>query len=245
MLRTLAPLLALALAGALAAPAAARTVRIATEGAYPPWNFVNERGEVDGFERELGDALCARAGLSCTWVVQEWESLIPNLVAGNADAIIGSLVITPARAAVIAFSEPYLPPDPVRFFAPAGAGPEAMVGVVATQANTIFADHLATTPAVVAAFSTAEEVVAAVRAGVADAGLLDQGFLDPILAESDGALVYLGAPLILSPGTGVGLRQSDAELRAAFDAAIAAMKADGSLNAMIRRWFGPDFPIFD
>lgn len=237
--------LILALSLLLAPPAAAQTVRLATEGAYPPWNFVNEAGEVDGFERAFGDEVCARAGLTCTWVVQDWDGLIPNLVAGNSDAIIGSLVITPARQAVIAFTQPYLPPDPVRFFARAGAGPEATTGVVATQANTIFADHLATTPAVVAGFASAEEVVAAVRAGVADAGLLDEGYLAPILAEAGGALAYLGEPLFLSPGTGIGLRQSDTDLRDKFDHAIGAMKADGSLNALIVQWFGPDFPTFD
>jgi len=238
--------LALPLLLLLAAPAAAQTpVRIATEGAYPPWNFVNEAGEVDGFERAFGDEACRRARLTCTWVVNEWDTLIPNLVAGNYDVIIASLVITPARAERVAFTQPYLPPDPAAFFARAGAEASAMTGVVATQGNTIFSDHLATTSATVAAFASAEEVVAAVRNGVADAGLLDQGFLNPILAESAGALVYLGAPLSLSSGTGVAVRQSDTGLHAAFDQAITEMKADGSLNALIADWFGPDFPRFD
>ena len=42
-------------------------VRLGTEGAYPPWNFINDSGEVDGFERELGDELCKRAELNCQW----------------------------------------------------------------------------------------------------------------------------------------------------------------------------------
>lgn len=240
------PALTLTLALALAAaPAAAQTVRLATEGAYPPWNFVDERGEVAGFERDFGDEICRRAALTCTWVVQDWDGLIPNLVAGNYDAIIASLTITPARAEVIAFTQAYLPPDPSSFFALAGAGMEATQGVVATQANTIFVGHLAGTDAVVAEFPGPEDVVAAVRNGVADAGLFDMAFLDPIIAESGGALAYLGEPLFLSPGTGVGLRQSDTDLRAAIDAAIASMKADGSLNALIAQWFGPDFPTFD
>ena len=45
----------------------AQTVRMGTEGAYPPYNFINEAGEVAGFERELGDELCKRAELDCTW----------------------------------------------------------------------------------------------------------------------------------------------------------------------------------
>lgn len=230
----------------LAAPATSRTaIRIATEGAYPPWNFVNERGEVDGFEREFGDAACALAGLTCTWVVNDWDTLIPNLVAGNYDAIIGSLSITEARRAVIDFSDAYLPPDPSGFFALAGAGDEVTTGIVATQSNTVFVAHLAGTEATIVEFPDPNDVVAAVRGGVADAGLFDMAFLDPVLAASGGALVYVGEPLYLTEGPGVGLRQSDTELRDAFSGAIRAMRADGSLNAMIGRWFGPDFPRFD
>ena len=59
--------------------AMADTVRLGTEGAYPPYNFINDAGEVDGFERELGDELCARAELTCEWVTNEWDSIIPNL----------------------------------------------------------------------------------------------------------------------------------------------------------------------
>lgn len=229
-----------------AAPALAQqTVRLATEGAYPPWNFVNEAGEVDGFERALGDELCRRASLTCTWVVNDWDSLIPNLVAGNYDAIIASLSVTDARRAVIAFSEEYLPPDPSSFFALAGAGDDVLTGAVATQSNTVFAAHLHTTDVTIIEFPGPEDVVAAVRTGVADAGLLDRAFLAPIVAESGGALIFVGQDVFLSNGPGVGLRQSDTGLRDAFSAAILAMKADGSLNALIGTWFGPDFPTFD
>jgi len=58
-------------------------VRMGTEGAYPPYNFINDEGEVDGFERELGDELCRRADLECTWVTNDWDSIIPNLVEGE------------------------------------------------------------------------------------------------------------------------------------------------------------------
>ncbi|MDP5335298.1 MAG: transporter substrate-binding domain-containing protein, partial [Paracoccaceae bacterium] len=51
----------------------AQTVRMGTEGAYPPYNFLNDKGEVDGFERELGDELCKRAELTCEWVTTDWD----------------------------------------------------------------------------------------------------------------------------------------------------------------------------
>ena len=68
-----------------------------TEGAYPPYNFINDAGEIDGFERELGDVLCERAGLTCEWVTNDWDSIIPNLTSGNYDTIIAGMSITAER----------------------------------------------------------------------------------------------------------------------------------------------------
>ena len=64
------------------------TIRLGTEGAYPPFNLIDDKGEVGGFEREVGDELCKRAELTCEWVTNDWDSIIPNLVSGNYDVII-------------------------------------------------------------------------------------------------------------------------------------------------------------
>jgi len=93
------------------------TVRLGTEGAYPPYNFLNDAGEVDGFERALGDELCTRAELTCEWVTNDWDSIIPNLVSGNYDVIIAGMSITEERDEVIDFSDPYTQPDPSAYVA--------------------------------------------------------------------------------------------------------------------------------
>ena len=85
-------------------------VRMGTEGAYPPYNFIDDEGEVDGFERELGDELCRRADLECTWVTNDWDSIIPNLVAGDYDTILAGMSITDERDEVIDFTQSYFPP---------------------------------------------------------------------------------------------------------------------------------------
>ncbi len=91
-------------------------VRMGTEGAYPPYNFINDAGEVDGFERELGDELCLRAELTCEWVTNEWDSIIPNLVSGNYDTIIAGMSITDERDEVIDFTQNYTQPDPSSYW---------------------------------------------------------------------------------------------------------------------------------
>ena len=209
-------------------------VRMGTEGAYPPYNFLNDAGEVDGFERELGDELCARAELTCEWVTNEWDSIIPNLVSGNYDVIIAGMSITDERDEVIDFTQNYTQPDPSAYLA-LSADADIASGVVAAQTNTIQASFIAGTGATLVEFATPEETVTAVKNGEADAVLADKSYLAPI-AEADADLIMLEQEELIGGGVGMGLRESDAELRAKFDAAIGAMKADGSLNALIAKW---------
>ncbi len=158
-----------ALAALIALPAAAQTVRMGTEGAYPPYNFIDDNGEVAGFERELGDELCARAELECVWVTNEWDSIIPNLVGGNYDTIIAGMSITPERDEVIDFTQAYKPSESNVFVALAGAGEAATTGVVAAHVNTIQSGWLAEQGRTLVEFATPDETIAAVRNGEADA----------------------------------------------------------------------------
>jgi polar amino acid transport system substrate-binding protein len=223
---------------------AQQTVRMGTEGAYPPWNFINDANELDGFERELGDAMCARAELTCEWVINDWDTIIPNLVAGNYDTIIAGMSVTEARAQVISFTEPYMMPDPSAYVTLAGNDETVIKGVVATQSNTIQSGYVAETDATLVEFPTPDETIAAVRSGEADAVLADHAFLTPIVEQSNGELIFIGEPVSIGGGVAMGLRQSDVELRETFDAVIAEMKQDGSLNELIVKWFGDDVQLF-
>jgi octopine/nopaline transport system substrate-binding protein len=100
-----AALVALSLASG--AEAQNRKIKIATEGAYAPWNFVNAQGKLEGFEIELGTELCKRAKLDCEFVAQDWDGIIPSLVAKKYDVIMAGMNITPKRMETISFSIPY------------------------------------------------------------------------------------------------------------------------------------------
>ncbi|MEL7176360.1 MAG: transporter substrate-binding domain-containing protein [Pseudomonadota bacterium] len=214
--------------------AMAETVRMGTEGAYAPYNFINDAGEVDGFERELGDELCTRAELNCEWVTNEWDSIIPNLVGGNYDTIIAGMSITDERDEVIDFTDPYTQPDPSSFVAMSD-DVDLEGGVIAAQTGTIQASHVASMGATLVEFATPDETIAAVKNGEADAVLADKGFLEPI-ANEDGDLMIVGEDVLLGGGIGLGVRESDGELKEKFNAAIQSMKEDGSLNALIEKW---------
>ena len=225
---------ALALSASLAYAGSHSTIRMGTEGAYPPWNFLNDKGEVDGFERELGDELCKRAELTCEWVTNEWDSIIPNLVSGNYDTIIAGMSITGERDEVIDFTQNYTQPDPSAYLA-MSADVDLKGGVIAAQTNTIQAAFIAEMGATLVEFATPEETIAAVKNGEADAVLADKSYLNPI-ADEDADLMLLEQEELIGGGVGMGIRESDGELRAKFDAAIQSMKDDGSLNALIEKW---------
>ncbi|WP_375281027.1 transporter substrate-binding domain-containing protein [Pseudooctadecabacter sp.] len=225
---------ALALTAGMAMADGHSVVRMGTEGAYAPWNFLNDAGEVDGFERELGDELCARAELTCEWVTNEWDSIIPNLVSGNYDTIIAGMSITAERDEIIDFTQEYTPADPSSYLA-LDAALDVEGAVIAAQTGTIQASFIADQGWTVVEFATPEETIAAVRNGEADAVLADKSFLVGAMDGQDD-LVMLEREESIGGGVGMGVRESDAELKAAFDAAITSMKEDGSLNTLIEKW---------
>ncbi len=102
-----AVLTTLALAQPVLAQDAQKPIKIATEGAYAPWNFTTADGKLDGLEVELANDLCARMKVTCEIVSQDWDGLIPSLTVGKFDVIMASMFITPKRLETIDFTQPY------------------------------------------------------------------------------------------------------------------------------------------
>jgi len=234
---------ALAMSAGMAMAESHGVVRLGTEGAYPPYNYINDAGEVAGFERVLGDELCARAGLTCEWVTNDWDSIIPNLTSGNYDVIIAGMSITDERDEIIDFTQDYYPPTASAYVAASDAA-DLMGGTISAQTATIQAAYIAESGASLMEFATPDETIAAVRNGEADAVFADYDYLAPIVDASGGELMFVGERVSLGGGVGMGLRESDTELRDKFDAAITSMKEDGSLNALLIEYFGAESPQY-
>jgi ABC-type amino acid transport substrate-binding protein len=123
------------------------TIRVGTEGAYPPFNYIGTDGELKGFDVEFAQALCAKMEAECTFTAQDWDGIIPALLAGKFDIIIGSMSITEERLKKVDFTDKYYA-TPARFIAPkdttiTSTGPEAMAGLtIGAQSSTTYAGYL-------------------------------------------------------------------------------------------------------
>ena len=98
----------------IASIANSQTIRIGTEGAYPPWNNLNSAGELEGAEIDFGNEACKRMGVTCEWVTQDWDGIIPALLQGKYDIIIAGMSITEERKEKVNFTTGYMT-DGARF----------------------------------------------------------------------------------------------------------------------------------
>ena len=105
----------------LATIVSAKSIRIGTEGAYPPWNNVNSAGGLEGAEIDFGNEACKRMSVDCEWITQDWDGIIPALLNGKYDIIIAGMSITEERKEKVNFTNGYMT-DGARFAVLKGSG---------------------------------------------------------------------------------------------------------------------------
>jgi arginine/ornithine transport system substrate-binding protein len=246
-------LTALALACLVAGTADAKEwtkVRLATEGAYAPFNLVDTSGELAGFDIDIGNALCAEMKVECTWVKQDWDGMIPALVARKYDAIVAQMSITPERQQKISFSGKYSN-TPSGFIAKDGTitdiAPASLKGKkIGVQRETI-QDKYATEnypDSEIVRYGTADEVNLDIVAGRIDVLLVDKVVgADAFLKTEQGkGFAFVGPDIPLGGGAGIGVRKEDTALAEMFTKAIAAIRANGTYETIAKKYF--DFDVY-
>ena len=238
---------------ALTGTAQAEKLRLGTEGAYPPFNFVQPDGTIAGFDLDIGLELCKRIGAECEVVAQDWDGIIPGLIANKYDFIIASMFITEERKQQVSFTEPYYkaamthvtPKDsPITEFTDA-----ALEGkVVGAQSGTTQADYATQMypNADVRLYPTQDEANLDMASGRLDVMVGDMlPLLDFVEKTEDGKCCNLAGEPITDPafvgeGVGIAVRQEDNDLRERLNKALAEIRADGTYKKINDKYFSID-----
>lgn len=253
----LSALLAMATTGALAKDWT--EIRMATEGAYPPFNETASDGSMKGLDVDLGNALCEQMKAKCTWVKQEWDGMIPGLVTRKFDVIMASMTITEERKAKVDFTNKYYS-SPLALVAKNGSPLRPEVATlkgkkIAVQRGTV-ADNYATKfwegkgPEIVR-YAKQDEVYMDIKSGRLDGGLSDYwesygGFLTK--PEGNGYGVAgdfvngknAEEKAVVGEGIGIAVRKKDQDLKEQLNKALAAVRASGKYDQIRKKYFPMD-----
>ncbi|MEN5089076.1 transporter substrate-binding domain-containing protein [Pseudomonas protegens] len=232
-----------------ASTAQAETLKIATEGAYPPFNYVDSNNQLHGFDVDIANALCERMKVECTIVAQDWEGIIPALLAKKYDAVVASMIATDERKKKIAFSNHYYR-TPLSVAVPKDSDisdPQTnfkgrTVGAQASSTQAIYAeDHYGPAGADVKFYPTLDEANSDLAAGRVDGVIADKF---PLLAwaESTGkdCCKIIGDVNGTTADASIAVRKEDNALRERLNKALDEIVADGTYKQISSRYFAFD-----
>ncbi|TDK55149.1 ABC transporter substrate-binding protein [Pseudomonas moraviensis] len=237
--------LAAAVTLAFSAGAMAETLKMGIEAAYPPFNNKDASGQVVGFDKEIGDALCAKMKAECSVVTSDWDGIIPALNAKKFDFLISSLSITEERKAAVDFTDPYYS-NKLQFIAPKNVDfktdKDSLKGkTIGTQRATLAGTWLEDTygdDIKVNLYDTQENAYLDLTSGRVDAILADKyANYDWLKTEAGKNYEFKGDPVVESDKIGIAVRKGDNELRNNLNAALKEIVADGTYKKINDKYF--------
>lgn len=251
----------LLIAGAIMASLAAgavqakewKTVRFGIEGAYPPFSWTDEQGQLQGFDVDMANALCEQMRVKCELIAQDWDGIIPALLARKYDAIIAAMSITEERQRTVDFTNRYaLVPN--KFVAKKGTALELSkeglkgkrVGVqIATTHDKYLTDNFGKEVSLVR-YGTADEAYLDLKAGRVDYVFLDATAIEEGLLNKEGGGQYefVGPSITdekwFGEGFGIAVRKQDQDLKDKLNQAIIELRENGQYEAVNNKYFEYD-----
>jgi arginine/ornithine transport system substrate-binding protein len=229
-------------------------LRIGIEAAYPPFSMKTPEGEISGFDYDIGNALCEEMKIKCTWVVQEFDGMIPSLKVRKVDAVLSSMSITEDRLKSVDFSKKYYH-TPGKFAMKAGTVINdplvdlkgKRVGVQRSSTYDRFATQkLETAGVVVVRYSTQSEAFLDLVSGRLDATLADIIYTDESFIKTPLGQGYalvgpdINDPAFFGRGAGIAVRKGDTANAERLNAAIDAIRANGKYEQVMTKYFTYD-----
>jgi arginine/ornithine transport system substrate-binding protein len=226
-----------------------KQIRFGVEGAYPPFSQTEQDGSVTGFDIDIAHALCAELKAECTLIKQDWDGIIPALLGRKYDAIIATMDITEERMKKVAFTKKYQH-IPARFVAEKGATYQATeafmkdkrVGVQrATSMDLYISDNFPS--AKIKRYGSVDDAYLDLKAGRLDYVMADSAAISAgLLAKEGGDKFEFVGPQLNDPkwfgyGAGIAIRKQDKDLENQLNAAIDAIRANGTYKKIQDKYF--------
>ncbi|GAB1158891.1 basic amino acid ABC transporter substrate-binding protein [Paenibacillus illinoisensis] len=227
----------------------AGTMKVGMMGTYAPYNFLNDKKEMDGFDADIAREVAKRLGVEVEFVSQEFSGLIPSLQSKKIDAVISQMTITDERKQALDFSEGYIT-NQVKIIVKSDnnditkledfKGKTIGVGL-GTNDETYLRNEVLPK---VGDFTikTYDDVISSLKdlnAGRIDATINNLYALKPIVDANGFDIKAVGEP-IKSDQAGIAVRKNNPELVAALNEALQGMKDDGTYNTIFKKWFGEE-----
>ncbi|MDO5650936.1 MAG: transporter substrate-binding domain-containing protein [Moraxella sp.] len=223
-----------------------KVLRIATEGAYAPFNYTNADGSLGGFDVDVANALCAKMNVPCEVMAQDWDGIIPALKVGKYDAIVSAMSITRERSEQVDFSTPYFV-NTLTFLAKADKDfdptktADIESNTIAAQRATISSQWLqASYPkAQVKLYDTLDNAFLDLGAGRADVMIGDKlPAITWLQTQTGKGFVTKGDEIDIDDQMAIAVDKGNDTLLAKINTALAELKADGSYEALVVKHFG-------
>ena len=225
-------------------------IKIAVEGKFPPFNYLDSNGDLQGFDVEIAKALCEAMKSKCEFVVQEWDAMIPGLLDSEYDAIVSSMSMSAERREQVAFTSRYYDSPSVLIttngMVLASATPADIkgrsLGVTLATAQEAYAKEFYA-DALITVFGSSPELYQGLAEGEVDVILEDKlAAYDWLTNTKAGQCCGFRGDEIKNPtyfgdGAGIAVRKEDESLRKEFDAALAAITDDGTYNMINAKYF--------
>ncbi|TVT83363.1 ABC transporter substrate-binding protein [Pseudomonas sp. H3(2019)] len=224
---------------------AAEKLKMGIEAAYPPFNNKDASGQVVGFDKDIGDALCAKMRVECEVVTSDWDGIIPALNAKKFDFLISSLSITEERKQAVDFTDPYYS-NKLQFIAPKNVDlktdKDSLKGKIigtqrATLAGTWLEDNYGN-DVTIKLYDTQENAYLDLTSGRVDAILADKyANYDWLKSDAGKNYEFKGEPVVASDKIGIAVRKGQDELREKLNAALKEIVADGTYKKINDKYF--------
>lgn len=236
--------------GMASAAASADTVRIGIEGAYPPFNTVTASGQLEGFDVDIAKALCTAMKAECTLVAQDWDGMIPALMARKFDAVVSSMVDTPERAKQVDFTKPYYrtmlavavaKDSDIKDTQPASFKGKTLGAQSSTTQSQYAEDVYGKAGAEIRLYPTPDEAGSDLIVGRLDGVVHDKyPLVEWMNKHSENCCRLLGDIPGTEGDTSIAVRKGDDALRERFNTAIQTIREQGVYQKISQRYFGMD-----